>query len=42
VVQDFCELDPALGITGGGGMDFRFDFYPASFAINGMPDDVPQ
>jgi choline dehydrogenase-like flavoprotein len=41
IVQDFYELDPALGIVGGGAMDTRFDFPPIDFAVDGMPSDVP-
>jgi choline dehydrogenase-like flavoprotein len=41
VVQDFYELDPALGIVGGGGIDTRFDFAPIEFALDGLPANVP-
>lgn len=42
VVHDLYELDPALGIDGGGGFDMRFDFYPISFAMGGLPTDAPR
>jgi choline dehydrogenase-like flavoprotein len=42
VIHDFYELDPNLGISGGGGIDFRFDFYPISFALLGLPTDAPK
>jgi choline dehydrogenase-like flavoprotein len=42
VVHDLYELDPALGIAGGGGFDFRFDLYPISFALSGLPPDAPR
>ena len=41
IVQDFYELDPKLGIVGGGAMDTRFDFPPIDFAVEGLPADVP-
>jgi hypothetical protein len=42
VVYDFYELDPSLGMVGGGGIDTRFDFYPIQFAREGLPADVPR
>ncbi len=42
IVHDFYELDPKLGISGGGGIDFRFDSYPTSFARGGLPEDAPK
>ncbi len=41
VIQDFYELDPKLGIAGGGGFDFRFFFEPIGFALHGLPADGP-
>ncbi len=41
VIHDFYELDPALGIDGGGGLDMRHDFPPISFAMFGLPPDAP-
>ncbi|HEX5385222.1 MAG TPA: GMC family oxidoreductase [Gemmatimonadales bacterium] len=41
VIHDLYELDPALGLAGGGGFDFRFDMGPIDFALGGMPDDAP-
>ncbi|HET7108041.1 MAG TPA: GMC family oxidoreductase [Candidatus Acidoferrum sp.] len=42
IMQDFYELDPKLGLYGGGGLDARFDFTPVSFALNGLPPDTPK
>lgn len=42
VMHDFYDSDPKRGFYGGGGIDARFDFYPISFALNGMPLDAPQ
>lgn len=41
VVQDFYDSDPKRGFYGGGGMDARFEFYPISFALNGLPPGTP-
>jgi choline dehydrogenase-like flavoprotein len=41
IVHDFYELDSKLGIDGGGGMDFRFDFPPITYAMFGLPMDAP-
>jgi choline dehydrogenase-like flavoprotein len=42
IMHDFYELDPKLGLYGGGGLDARFDFTPVSFALNGLPSDAPK
>jgi choline dehydrogenase-like flavoprotein len=43
IMHDFYELDhQKLGIYGGGGLDARFDFTPAGFAMNGLPPDTPK
>ncbi len=42
VIHDFYEPDPKRGFHGGGGIDARFDFYPASFALSGLPKDAPR
>jgi choline dehydrogenase-like flavoprotein len=42
VLHDFYRSDPKRGFYGGGGMDARFDYYPAAFALNGLPLDTPQ
>jgi choline dehydrogenase-like flavoprotein len=41
VVQDFYEIDPKHGFYGGGGMDGRILFYPANYAIRGLPQGTP-
>lgn len=42
VLQDFYESDPNRGFFGGGGIDTRFNFYPISFALYGLPPDAPR
>jgi choline dehydrogenase-like flavoprotein len=42
VIQDTYELDPKLGLAGGGGFDFRHDLSPIAFAIGGLPFDAPK
>ena len=42
IVHDFYEIDPSHGFYGGGGFDGRFDFYPMTFALNGLPPDIPK
>ena len=41
VLHDFYDSDPKRGFYGGG-LDARFDFYPISYALAGMPPDVPR
>jgi choline dehydrogenase-like flavoprotein len=41
-MQDFYRLDPKHGIVGGGGIDTRFDWYPISFAMDGLPQNAPR
>ena len=42
VVHDYYRADPKRGFYGGAGLDARFDYYPASFALHGMPPDAPK
>jgi len=42
VLHDYYAADPKRGFYGGGGLDARFDFYPAGFALTGMPPDAPK
>jgi choline dehydrogenase-like flavoprotein len=42
LIHDFYESDPKRGFYGGGGIDARFDFYPAGFALGGLPPDTPK
>ncbi len=42
VIQDIYELDPALGLAGGGGFDFRWDAQPIGFALWGLGDRAPR
>ena len=41
-IQDHYRLDKKHGIVGGGGIDFRFDWYPISFAMDALPTDAPR
>ncbi len=42
VLHDYYRSDPKRGFYGGGGLDSRFDSYPAGFALDGMPKEGPQ
>ncbi len=42
IVWDLYELDPKLGLVGGGGYDFRFDLTPVAYAFQAMPPDSPR
>lgn len=42
LIHDYYRADPRRGFYGGGGIDARFDFYPAGFALFGMPQDAPK
>jgi choline dehydrogenase-like flavoprotein len=42
VIHDYYRADPRRGFYGGAGIDARFDYYPASFALQGMPSDAPK
>ena len=42
VIHDFYAADPKRGFYGGGGIDARFNSYPASFALQGLPDNAPK
>lgn len=42
VIHDHYRADPKRGFYGGGGIDARFDYYPASFALHGLPPDAPK
>ncbi len=41
-IHDFYELDPSVGLSGGGGLEFRFDAYPIFFAQAQLPPDAPR
>jgi choline dehydrogenase-like flavoprotein len=41
LVWDLYELDPKLGLSGGGGFDFRFDVGPIGYVMNLLPPDAP-
>ncbi|MFZ0591189.1 MAG: GMC family oxidoreductase [Bryobacteraceae bacterium] len=41
VLHDFYAADPKRGFYGGGGLDSRMDYYPAGFALTGLPPDEP-
>lgn len=42
LIHDYYAADAKRGFYGGGGIDARFDFYPAGFALHGMPPDAPK
>jgi len=42
ILQDFYEVDPKLGFYGGGGISARFQNFPISFALGGLPPSIPQ
>jgi choline dehydrogenase-like flavoprotein len=42
VMHDYYASDPKRGFYGGAGIDARFDYYPISFALEGMPQDAPK
>ncbi len=42
LIHDHYRADPKRGFYGGGGIDARFQFYPASFALFGLPPDAPR
>ena len=42
IVHDFYELDEKTGAIGGGGIDFRHDLTPISFAFVGLGRDAPK
>jgi choline dehydrogenase-like flavoprotein len=42
LIHDYYRADPKRGFYGGGGIDARFQFYPAGFALFGMPPDAPK
>ena len=42
LVHDYYRADPKRGFYGGGAIDARFDYYPAGFALHGMPRDAPK
>jgi choline dehydrogenase-like flavoprotein len=42
LIHDYYDSDPKRGFYGGGGIDARFDQFPAGFALRGLPDDLPR
>jgi choline dehydrogenase-like flavoprotein len=42
LIHDYYRADAKRGFFGGGGIDARFDFYPAGFALRGLPPDAPR
>jgi choline dehydrogenase-like flavoprotein len=42
VIHDFYDTDPKRGFYGGGGIDTRYDVYPISYALSGLPVDAPR
>ena len=42
VIHDFYGTDPKRGFYGGGGLDTRFDVYPISYPLFGLPPQLPR
>jgi len=42
LLHDFYDSDPKRGYYGGGGIDARFQKYPITWALGGLPDDAPR
>ena len=42
VIHDFYDTDPKRGFYGGGGLDTRFDVYPISYPLFGLPPQLPR
>jgi choline dehydrogenase-like flavoprotein len=42
LIHDYYAADAKRGFYGGGGIDARFDFYPAGFALHGLAPDAPK
>jgi choline dehydrogenase-like flavoprotein len=42
VIHDYYKADPKRGFYGGAGLGARFNYYPANFALQGMPPDAPK
>src|SRR5262249_5345786 len=42
LIHDFYDADPKRGFYGGGGIAPGVQFYPATFALWGMPPDAPR
>jgi choline dehydrogenase-like flavoprotein len=42
VIHDFYDTDPKRGFYGGGGLDTRFDVYPITYPLLGLPPEVPR
>ena len=40
-MHDFYELEK-MGFHGGGGFDARYDFTPATYALNALPPGTPK
>ena len=41
LIHDYYASDAKRGFYGGGAIDARFDYYPAGFALHGLPPDAP-
>ena len=41
LIHDYYAADPKRGFYGGAGIDARFDYYAAGFALHALPPDVP-
>ena len=42
VIHDYYAADPKRGFYGGAGIDARFNWFPISFGLDGLPPDAPK
>jgi choline dehydrogenase-like flavoprotein len=42
LIHDYYAADPKRGFYGGAGIDARFQWYPISFGLDGLPPDAPK
>jgi choline dehydrogenase-like flavoprotein len=42
LIHDYYAADPKRGFYGGAGIDARFDWFPISFGLDGLPPDAPK
>ena len=42
VIHDYYAVDPKRGFYGGAGIDARFNWFPISFGLDGLPPDAPK
>jgi choline dehydrogenase-like flavoprotein len=42
LIHDYYAADPKRGFYGGAGIDARFDWFPISFGLDGLPPEAPK